>query len=99
MFEEGVTHVALSGVRSLSGVHLPTSIMVSRTCVEEVNRPRQKYLPNSVKKSGKRKMTGHFPIQTVSKGVKRKLSKQTHLLSVVCLNPNMLVNQRDTIRN
>ena len=65
--------------------------MDSRTCVEEVNRLRQKYrldLPTydlPAKKSGKRKMTGtvdHVPPkklrveETVSKGVKRKLTDQ-----------------------
>ena len=49
VFGEGMAYVALSRVRSLSGVHLtafsPTSIMASRTCVEEVNRLRQKYCP------------------------------------------------------
>ena len=95
VFGEGMAYVALSRVRSLSGVHLtafsPTSIMASRTCVEEVNRLRQKYRLNlptynlPAKKSGKRKMTGtvdHVPPKklrvedTVSKGVKRKLTDQ-----------------------
>ena len=90
-----MAYVALSRVRSLSGVHLtafsPTSIMASRTYVEEVNRLRQKYrldLPTydlPAKKSEKRKMTGtvdHVPPkklrveETVSKGVKRKLTDQ-----------------------
>ena len=63
-----MVYVAHSRVRSLSGVHLtafsPTSTMASRTCVEEVNRLRQKYkldLPTHdllVNKSGKRTMTG-----------------------------------------
>ena len=71
-----MAYVSLSRVRSLSGVHLtafsPTSIMASRTCVEEVNRLRQKDrldLPTydlPAEKSGKRKMTGtldHVPPQ------------------------------------
>ena len=97
MFGEGMAYVALSRVRSLSGVHLTafssTSIMASRTCVEEVNRLRHKYkldLPTydlPAKKSRKRKVTGtvdHVPPknlrveETVLKGVKWT-SKQTHL--------------------
>ena len=84
-----MAYVALPRVRSLLGVHLtafsPTS---SRTCVEEVNRLRQKCrldLPTydlPAKKSGKCKMTGtvdHVPPrveETVSKGGKRKHTDQ-----------------------
>ena len=86
VFGEGMAYVALSKVRSLSSVHLmafsPTSIMTSRTCVEEVNRLRQKYrldLPTydlPAKKSGMRVPLIMFlqklrVEETVSKGVKR----------------------------
>ena len=95
VFGEGMAYVALSRVRSLLGVHLtafsPTSIMASRTCVEEVNRLRQTYRPDlpsydlPPKRAGKRKMTGSLDPgsskkpaseKTVSKGVKRKLTDE-----------------------
>ena len=47
---EGMAYVALSRVRSFSGVHLtafsPSSIMASRSCVEEVNRLRLEFRPD-----------------------------------------------------
>ena len=50
VFGEGMAYVALSRVRSFSGVHLtafsPTSIMASRSCVEEVKRLRQEFRPD-----------------------------------------------------
>ena len=62
------SYVALSRVRSLSGVHLTEfssdSIMASRNCIEEVNRLRQHFRPDlpcyqlPPKKGVKRKMTG-----------------------------------------
>ena len=95
VFVVGMAYVALSRVRSLSGVHLtafsPTSIMAPRTCVEEVNRLRQKYrldLPTydlPAKKSRKRKVTGNVDHvspkklrveESVSKDVKCKLTYQ-----------------------
>ena len=63
-----MAYVALSRVRSLSGVHLTEfsadSIMASRICVEEVNRLRLTFRPDlpcyqlPPKKGVKRKMTG-----------------------------------------
>ena len=65
-----MAYVALSRVRSLSGVHLaafdPKSIMVSVACLKEVNRLRDTYrkdlplyvLPLEPKKGTKCKLTG-----------------------------------------
>ena len=50
VFSVGMTHVALSRVRSLSGLHLiefhSKSLMVSGSCLKEVNRLREKYRPD-----------------------------------------------------
>ena len=47
VFSEGMAYVALSRVRSLSGIYLtafnPQSIMVSTKCLKEVNRLRQTF--------------------------------------------------------
>ena len=62
-------YIALSSVRSLSGLHLvafhPTSIMVSISSLKETNRLRGKYtqlpvysLANLSKTNRKRKLTG-----------------------------------------
>ena len=81
-----MAYVALSRVRSLSGVHLtefsPDSIMASRTCVEEVNRLRQTFgsdlscyqLPP--KKGTKRKMTGFSDAPPAKKQKQLGLCKQ-----------------------
>ena len=70
VFSAGMAYVALSRVRSLAGVYLvafdPKSIMVSVTCLKEVNRLRDTYrkdlplyvLPLELKRGTKRKLTG-----------------------------------------
>ena len=70
VFSEGMAYVALSRVRSLSGIYLtafnPQSIMVSTKCLKEVNRLRQTFrkdfpLYDILLKSAstaKRKLTG-----------------------------------------
>ena len=50
VFSAGMAYVAISRVRTLAGVHLvafdPNSIMVSTSCLKEVNRLRQVYRPD-----------------------------------------------------
>ena len=50
VFSAGMAYVALSRVRSLSGLHLiefhSKSLMVSVSCLKEVNRLREKYRPD-----------------------------------------------------
>ena len=77
VFGDSMAYVALSRVRSLSGVHLTEfssdSIMASRICIEEVNRLRQKFRPDlpcyqlPPKKGVKRKMTGVSTVPPVKK--------------------------------
>ena len=50
VFSAGMAYVALYRVRSLSGLHLiefhSNSLMVSSSCLKEVNRLREKYRPD-----------------------------------------------------
>ena len=77
VFGDSMAYVALSRVRSLSGVHLTVfssdSIMASRICIEEVNRLRQNFRPDlpcyqlPPKKGVKRKMTRVSTVPPVKK--------------------------------
>ena len=74
VFGAGMAYVALSRVRSLSGLYLsafdPKSIIVSPTCLKEVNRLRETFrndLP-----------LYNIPLKASAMGTKRKLTGATH---------------------
>ena len=72
VFSEGMAYVALSRLRSLTGLYLsafnPQSIMVSTKCLKEVNRLRQSFrndlplydIPVKSSKTTKRKLTAIY---------------------------------------
>ena len=83
VFSAGMAYVALSRVRSLAGLHLsafdPKSIIVSTSCLKEINRLRGTFrndlplyqMPPKIKPSRKRKLTGN---NTISPAKKMKLA-------------------------
>ena len=76
IFSDGMAYVALSRVRSLSGLYLtafdPKSIMVSKSCLKEINRIRELYgkdlqlytLPPAPSTATKRKLHTISPQRT-----------------------------------
>ena len=84
IFAAGMAYVALSRVRSLSGLHLveldPKSIQVSVSCLTEINRLREAYrsdlpcypLPVQPKRGTKRNLTGSTECN------KARLAKRPH---------------------
>ena len=92
VFSAGMAYVALSRVRSLAGLHIsafdPASIIVSTSCLKEVNRLREKDLPQYdlplMSKTGriakKRKLTGSNKVGNPPKKV--RLAKATKVTKV-----------------
>ena len=83
VFSAGMAHVALSRVISLTRLHLsafdPSLVVVSTSCLEEVNRSRESFrndlplyqMPPKAKPNRKHKLTGN---NTISSAKKIKLS-------------------------
>ena len=96
IFSDGMAYVALSRVRSLSGLYLtafdPKSIMVSKSCLREINRLRELYrkdlplyeLPPAPRTATKRKLTGST-VPDQPKAKKRIISKSR--ISTNCAKP------------
>ena len=84
VFGDGMAYVALSRVRTLSGLHLitldPGCIRANNPCIGEINRLRSKYRPDlpeiekTKKGSGKRKLTGCLDTDNEQPTKKIKLS-------------------------
>ena len=96
IFSDGMAYVALSRVRSLSGLYLtafdPKCIMVSKSCLREINRLRELYrkdlplyeLPPAPRTATKRKLTGST-VPDQPKVKKRIISKSR--ISTNCAKP------------
>ena len=88
VFSPGMAYVALSRVRSLDGLYLtdfdPSSIMVSNSCLEEINRLRSIY----------RKDLPLYDIIENKKGPKRKLTIMLDEQAPLSKKPRLLVPPR-----
>ena len=96
IFSDGMAYVALSRVRSLSGLYLtafdPKSIMVSKSCLREINRLRELYrkdlplyeLSPAPRTATKRKLCGST-VPDQPKAKKRIISKSR--ISTNCAKP------------
>ena len=88
VFSPGMAYVALSRVRSLDGLYLtdfdPSSIMVSNSCLEEINRLRSIY----------RKDLPLYEIIENKKGPKRKLTIMLDEQAPLSKKPRLLVPPR-----
>ena len=90
VFSSGMAYVALSRVRSLSGLHLsafvPSSIMASSSCLKEVNRLRQTFRKDlplydmpPKRRATKRKLSGDIDIPKARKLLKLATKPQTSI--------------------
>ena len=83
VFSAGMDYVALSRVRSLSGLHVsafdPCSIIASPSCIKEINRLREAFRkdvplydmpPQAKSRAAKRKLTGEVDVPKARKLVK-----------------------------
>ena len=111
VFCAGMAYVALSRVRKLENLHLvsfsPQAIKVSTKCLQEINRLRQTYRPDTaqyavpreeirVKQIRKRKLSGTASVVPVSPK-KTKLSKPTQKRKVTLPNRDAQTSRKEKV--